>query len=86
METDSSLDFTPELLKKLIIRSADIIEEWYTNGIRNSKIYRDFSPSEIRKLFDEPMPVGGSEPEKLLEIIRKDVFRTSNFKPSPNYY
>ncbi len=86
METDSSLDFTPELLKKLIIRSADIIEEWYTNGIRNSKIYRDFSPSEIRKLFDEPMPVGGSEPEKLLEIIRKDVFRTSNFNPSPNYY
>ncbi|MEA1886188.1 MAG: pyridoxal-dependent decarboxylase [Bacteroidota bacterium] len=86
MDKDSSLDFSPELLKNLIIRSADIIEEWYSKGIRNNKIYRNYSPSEIRRLFDEPVPLEGSKPEKLLEIIRKDVFKTSNFNPSPNYY
>ncbi|MBN1387474.1 MAG: hypothetical protein JW965_03455 [Bacteroidales bacterium] len=86
MEIDSSLDFSPELLKKLILRSAEIIEEWYSIGIRNSKIYRNYSPADIRSLFDEPMPVEGSNPEKLLEKIRKDVFRASNFNPSPNYY
>jgi len=86
METHESLDFPPELLKKLIIRSADIIEEWYSKGLRNSKIYRNYSPAEIRSLFDESMPLEGVNPELLLEIIRKDVFRTSNFNPSPNYY
>lgn len=86
MGTDSSLDFSPELLKKLIIRSAGIIEEWYASGLRNSKIYRDYSPREIRSLFDEEMPLEGADPEHLLEIIRKDVFKTSNFNPSPNYY
>lgn len=86
MEHDSSLDFSPELLKKLIIKSAGIIEEWYANGLRNSKIYSNYSPGEIRSLFDEEMPVKGADPEQLLEIIRKDVFRTSNFNPSPNYY
>lgn len=86
MEQDSSLDFSPGLLKKLIIKSAGIIEEWYENGIRNSKIYRNYSPCEIRRLFDEEMPLEGEDPEKLLEIIRKDIFETSNFNPSPNYY
>ncbi|MGM0667143.1 MAG: pyridoxal phosphate-dependent decarboxylase family protein, partial [Bacteroidota bacterium] len=86
MRPDSSLDFSPELLKKLIIRSAGIIEEWYASGLRNSKIYRDYSPREIRSLFDEEMPLEGADPEHLLEIIRKDVFKTSNFNPSPNYY
>ena len=86
MENDSSLDFSIALLKKLIIKSADIIEEWYSASMRNSKIYHDFSPADIRRLFDEPMPVEGSNPEELLEIIKKDVFITSNFNPSPNYY
>ncbi|MFO7852835.1 MAG: pyridoxal phosphate-dependent decarboxylase family protein [Bacteroidota bacterium] len=86
MDKDSSLDFSPELFKKLIVKSADIIEEWYSKGMRNSKIYHDHSPSEIRRIFDEPMPLRGSKPERLLETIRKDIFRTSNFNPSPNYY
>ncbi|HCC71454.1 MAG TPA: pyridoxal-dependent decarboxylase [Bacteroidales bacterium] len=86
MKTFSSLDFDPGQLKDLIIRSAEIIEEWYSTGIRNSKIYRNFSPSDIRCLFDEPLPLDGSEPEKLIEKIRTDVFSTSNFNPSPNYY
>ncbi|MDT8402036.1 MAG: pyridoxal-dependent decarboxylase [Bacteroidales bacterium] len=86
MEHDSSLDFSPELLKKLIIKSAGIIEEWYATGLRNNKIYSNYSPGEIRSIFDEEMPVEHGDPEHLLEIIRKDVFRTSNFNPSPNYY
>jgi len=86
METDGSLDFSPELLRKLIIRSADIINEWYSKGIRNNKIYNNHSPSEIRSLFDKPLPEEGDNPEHLLEIIKDDVFKTSNFNPSPNYY
>ncbi|MBS0011437.1 MAG: aspartate aminotransferase family protein [Bacteroidales bacterium] len=86
MENDRSLDFKPELLKKLIIRSAEIIGEWYSCGLRDSKIYRNYSPADIRSIFDEPMPLEGLDPEKVLEIIRKDVFNTSNFNPSPNYY
>lgn len=86
MEKDSTLDYTPELLKKLINRSSDIIEEWYSETLRNKKIYNNPSPVDIRKIFDEPLPVEESDPEYLLELIRKDVFRCSNFNPSPNYY
>lgn len=86
MNTGNTLDFSPELLKKLIIRSADIIEEWYSKATRDYRIYQDYTPSEIRELFDKPLPAEGTDPEYLLEIIRKDVFRTSNFNPSPNYY
>ena len=86
MITDSSLDFSPGVLKQLIIKSADILEEWYAGGLRNSRIYRNYSPAEIRNIFDEEMPAEATDPGHLLEIIRKDVFRTSNFNPSPNYY
>ncbi|MDX1672265.1 MAG: aminotransferase class I/II-fold pyridoxal phosphate-dependent enzyme [Balneolaceae bacterium] len=81
-----SLDYSPEQFKKLISRSAEIIEEWYENGLRGSQIYRNPTPEEVRKRFDEPLPEAGEDPEKLLEIIREDVFETSNFNPSPDYY
>lgn len=86
MDTGSSMDFTPEKLKSLLGRSAEIIEEWYTENLRDKKIYNNYSPEEIRSLFDEDIPSEGLDPGQLLEIIRNDIFRTSNFNPSPNYY
>lgn len=86
METGSNLDFTPEKLKSLIVKSAEIIQEWYSENLRDKKIYNNYSPVEIRDLFDEDLPPEGRDPEQLLETIRKDIFRTSNFNPSPNYY
>ncbi|MFO7756741.1 MAG: aminotransferase class I/II-fold pyridoxal phosphate-dependent enzyme [Bacteroidales bacterium] len=86
MDTGSNLDFTPEKLKSLITRSAEIIKEWYSENLRDKKIYNNYSPAEIRDLFDENLPSAGRDPVQLLETIRKDIFRTSNFNPSPNYY
>ncbi|MFP4489244.1 MAG: pyridoxal-dependent decarboxylase, partial [Bacteroidales bacterium] len=86
MDTGSNLDFTREKLRSLITRSAEIIEEWYSENLRDKKIYNNFSPAEIRDMFDEDLPSAGHDPEQLLETIRNDIFRTSNFNPSPNYY
>lgn len=83
---DPSLDYNLKDLKKMIVRSSEIIEEWYINGLRDNKIYRNHTPGEIRDIFDEPLPEKGTDPMKILETIREDVFRTSNFNPSPNYY
>jgi glutamate/tyrosine decarboxylase-like PLP-dependent enzyme len=81
-----SLDFKPDHFKSLVNQCAEILESWYAQGLRNTKIYNNYSPESINALFDGPLPQASTSPEELLKIIEKDVFKTSNFNPSPNYY
>ncbi len=81
-----SLDFEPSHFKTLISQSADIVNEWYGSHLREKPIYNNYNPSEIQAFFDEPLPENATEAEELLETIRTNIFETSNFNPSPNYY
>lgn len=81
-----SLDFSPQQLKKLICESADIINQWYEKRLRNERIYQNPSPAEIQSVFNQPLPRYSTDPEVILDKVKKEVFDRSNFNPSPNYY
>lgn len=81
-----SLDFNPESFKNHLKQTGEIIEKWYSNALRGSKIYQNYSPKDIRQVFDEPLPMQPVEITSLLSKIATDVFNMSNFNPSPNYY
>ncbi len=81
-----SLDFDKESFKSYMAQSAEIIESWYENAIRNQRIYKNYSPADIQKQFNEPLPEQAGNVSELLQIIEKDIFDMSNFNPSPNYY
>lgn len=81
-----SLDFSDDLFEKYLHQAVRIVKDWHAKGVRGSRIYQNYTPADIKAVFDEPLPVSGQPPEQLLEIIEKDVYRMSNYNPSPNYY
>ena len=80
------MDFSKEKFEKLVIKSLKIIERWYQSSLRNSKIYHNYSPKEINKLFKLSDNNSKQNPEKVLSYLEKNLLKTSNFNPSPNYY
>lgn len=80
-----SLDFSDKEFKSLLNRTGEIIIKW-KQRLSGERIYNNYSPKEIRKIFDEPLPEIGMKGDALLDIIEKDVFEQSNYNPSPNYY
>lgn len=80
-----SLDFNPDQFKSLLKQTTDIVLSWQSK-FNSQKIYHNPSPDEIRKVFDEPLPVQSMAPEKLLSQIEADVFKYSNHNVSPHYY
>ena len=80
------MDFSKEKFEKLVIKSLKIIEGWYQSSLRNNKIYHNYSPKEINKLFKLSDNNSKQNPEKVLSYLEKNLLKTSNFNPSPNYY
>ncbi len=80
------MDFSKEKFKKLVIKSLNIIEQWYESSLRNNKIYHNYSPKQINKIFKLSDDNPNQNPEKVLDYLEKHLLKTSNFNPSPNYY
>ena len=80
------MDFSKEKFKKLVIKSLNIIEQWYESSLRNNKIYHNYSPKQINKIFKLSDDNPNQNPEKVLGYLEKHLLKTSNFNPSPNYY
>ena len=80
-----NLDFNEKDFKQLYELTGSILQEWHEK-IRNHKIYHNESSSTIFNHFNEKMPEKGMEPADVLATIKRDVFRFSNYNPSPNYY
>ena len=80
------MDFSKEKFEKLVIKSLKIIEGWYESSLRNNKIYYNYSPKQINKIFKLGNDNSNQSPEKVLDYLEKHLLKTSNFNPSPNYY
>lgn len=80
-----NLDFQEDKFRQYTEQAVAIYLGWLKH-LRNSKIYNNFTPSQIRERFDEAMPETAMPMEELLKTIGTDVFEMSNFNPSPNYY
>ena len=48
------MDFSNKKFNELILQSSKIIERWYSEKIRGSKIYENKSPDEIKEAFSLP--------------------------------
>src|SRR6478672_7046592 len=44
------------------------------------------TPVDLQKLFDEPLPVDGTSPEKILEQFARDIAAHAQQVPSPRYF
>lgn len=80
-----NLDYTEEEFRAYCQQAVAIYQGWL-RSLRNSKIYHNYSPAQIRARFDEPLPAKPVPTSELLEQIGSEVFTMSNFNPSPNYY
>ena len=80
-----SLDYQDQEFKELINQAAEIIMSWQKN-LRGAKIFSDPTPEEIRSVFEEPLPAKGLSSAQILKQVEHEVFKYSNYNPSPNYY
>ena len=80
------MDFSHKTFRDLVNRSTDMIERWYSEKMRNEKIYENKRPEEIQKIFQIDEKNKGSKPEEVLNYLDKNLIKYSNFNPSPNYY
>lgn len=80
------MDFSNKRFKSLANKSIDIIQKWYSENLRNKKIYHNKTPKEISKIFQISKNNKETKPEQVLNILKKNLINTSNFNPSPNYY
>ena len=80
------MDFSHKTFRDLVNRSTDMIERWYSEKMRNKKIYENKRPEEIQKIFQIDEKNKGLKPEEVLNYLDKNLIKYSNFNPSPNYY
>ncbi len=80
------MDFTSKKFNELIIQSSKIMERWYSEKIRGSKVYENKSPDEIKKVFSLSEKNKKCDPKDVLKYLDNNLIKYSNFNPSPNYY
>ncbi len=44
------------------------------------------TPDDLKKIFDEPLPVAGTPPENILEQFARDIAANAQQVPSPRYF
>lgn len=79
------LDYSEEEFRVYTQQAVSIYQSWLKN-LRGTKIYNNYTPAQIKRRFDEPLPENPTPTDDLLNEIGSDVFAMSNFNPSPNYY
>ena len=82
----NNMDFKKGEFKKLLDQSFEMIQEWYSTTLRNSKIYNNNKPENISKAFTINDKNKGEKASDVIKHLRKHLLINSNFNPSPNYY
>ncbi len=80
-----SLDLQPDQFRGLLHQASDIVMRLYT-GLSEKNVYHGKSPSDVRALFDEPLPRDPSDVGKILEKVEQDVFGGATLNISPHFY
>ena len=81
MNTDS-LSAQHEQIGRAVVK---LIAEHAAN-LDSLPINSGTTPADLQKLFDEPLPVDGSSPEKILEQFARDIAAHAQQVPSPRYF
>ena len=82
----NNMDFSNEKFRELLDQSYKMIEDWYSNHLRDKKIYNNSSPKEIRKAFKIKNKNEKTNPSEVIQHLNENLIKHSNFNPSPNYY
>ena len=82
----NNMDFSNEKFRELLDQSYKMIEDWYSNHLRDKKIYNNSSPEEIRKAFKIKSKNEKTNPSDVIQHLNENLIKHSNFNPSPNYY
>ena len=80
------MDFSNKKFRKLLNQSYEMIEDWYSNNLRGEKIYNNTTPNEIKKAFKINTRNKKKDPSEVIEHLKQNLIKHSNFNPSPNYY
>jgi glutamate/tyrosine decarboxylase-like PLP-dependent enzyme len=81
MNTDS-LSAQHEQIGRAVVK---LIAEHAAN-LESLPINSAATPNDLKKLFDEPLPVAGTPPEKILEQFARDIAANAQQVPSPRYF
>jgi len=80
------MDFSNKKFRELLNQSYEMIEDWYSNNLRGKKIYNNSTPKEIKKSFKINTKNNKKDPSDVIEHLKQNLIKHSNFNPSPNYY
>lgn len=83
--THTPLDMPLDEFRKMLHQAADAAVDLYA-GLDRKPVFNFTTPTEARKLFDEPLPTTGSDIPLLLSRVQKDVFGNATLNISPNFY
>lgn len=79
------LDLSPQEFRKLGYRVVDMIAEYYSN-IREVPVFPPHTLAEVEKIFEEPLPEKGQEPEEILNEWQSKVLSSTTNLGSPRYF
>ena len=82
---EGSLDYPLNELRQHLYRAADMIVDLY-DTMESDKVLQSRSPSEVRPIFDEPLPESPTDLTTLLKRIEREVFFHANRNIGPNFY
>ena len=80
-----TLDLSPEKLNEHLHAAIDIAVR-YNNGMDSEKLFKSNSVSEVKALFNEPLPQSGTDIPALLKRVEQDVFNHSTLNLSPRFF
>ncbi len=58
----------------------------YAASLDEARVCSTATPAELESLFDEPLPLGGTDAETILERFERDILPHAMNIPSPRYY
>ncbi|MCI0489144.1 MAG: aminotransferase class I/II-fold pyridoxal phosphate-dependent enzyme [Blastocatellia bacterium] len=79
------LDFHTDQLRRLLEEASAIAARHYRVA-EDARIFPDKTVSELRAMFDEPLPLEPLDAARLLEIVERDILSMATLSGSPNYY
>lgn len=79
------LDLSPQEFRKLGYLVIDMIADYYSE-VRDAPVFPPHISAEVEKVFDEPLPERGQEPEEILNEWQSKVLPNTTHLGSPRYF
>lgn len=83
--TDSPLALDPEDLRRFGYRAVDLMVE-HLSGLSKAPVFQPMTPDERRDLLDQPLPVGPTAPDAILDAIRDQILSHPMGNGHPRFF